>query len=496
MRVRRVDTSAWPTVKILVAAPGTDAAAAEFTLKEKPGGPAIAASSLTEVSPRLNQASTVIALDTSRSLSPAHLEAARNALTKFVAELDAGEQVAVLAFNDTVELADGFTKDRDALTAALSQLKLGGQKTELYRAMLSGVDLLKNIPGRRALLVITDGKDEGAGITAGQVEGAAEQNNVAISVIGLPGLRGNDSELYLPLMRQFAEDTGGLYRMADSPESLEDAVYSLLVDHRGMPGGMYELAFTMADAPLPSSGTNAELTRTHDGATQTALISLNAPQSAQPAPSAVPDTPVPPAAPLSATARDAAPDRTAQSPASREPAGTTVDQPGSASATSSAGPVAQPAPVNAPPIVQPREAENAIAHFWWIIPLLLLLWLAYRWFKRGARTPGQSQSNTLQNSGNGLLVLYFLELDKSFPLKPGTMILGSGETNDMSINAPGIAEVHAEFCVGDECIMRGLGNSRGITLNGEPVTKPAKLRVGDELRFGSTRAVVKDRLIK
>jgi Mg-chelatase subunit ChlD len=282
LTVKRVDTSDWPTVRVIVEALGREQTRGFMMTLPAPGtagGANIAASGVTELSDSARPASIVVALDISRSLSPAHLKVIKGSLARYVDELDKDEQVALLAFNDSVELVSGFTSDREAFKQALARLRVAGESTELYRAMLSGLELMKHIPGRRALLVITEGKNEGGSVSREEVLRMAEANDIRILAIGLATVTGNESQQYLAALKELAEASGGDFHSAASAETLQEAFYELLTGERDSMTRMYEAVFGIPTDIRPSSGQtlNAVLSRIYRNTTQTAGLELKIP---------------------------------------------------------------------------------------------------------------------------------------------------------------------------------------------------------------------------
>ena len=534
--IKRTDTSDWPTVRVLIEAPGREIAQGFMLSLPGAGGSEdtrIAASGVSELTSGPRPASIVVALDTSRSLSPAHLQAAKSALSRYADELDKDEQVALLAFDDAVQLVSGFTSDRQAFKTDLSRLKPSGNFTELYRAMLSGLDLMKNIPGQRALLVITDGKDEGRDVTPEQVIHAARDNGIPILAIGLATLPGTESEQYLPGLQAMADATGGAFRRVGSAEELREASYELLVGERGRATRIYEAVFGIPGDIRPVSGRklDAILSRIYGKTTQMAEIVLTVPTTIGQAAGSLPAAPIrekeekalPPgvktvqvsisdylaladtessAPPVSITRDDteafetegaAPPISIAQaereiSVAEAPPVSITRDDAKpiliAAEDTSAASPQnrAYSAPTGAG-----QESESGVS-LWWSL-LVLLLFLALLWWVY--RRSGLFTKNRVKDGSQPLLI-EFPELNRSFPLKPGTMVLGASPDNDIVVDDdPAIGASHVEFCVGDDCKINNLLASKNLLLNGRQVQGTAALKPGDQLVLGSTRAIIR-----
>lgn len=99
-----------------------------------------------------NEAATVIALDTSRSMlgddvTPNRLEAARKLAEDFVRHAPRSARVGLIGFSDVASLLVEPTTDHQAVLEALAKVQ-PGQNTSLTGAVVAGVRLL---PGRKGL---------------------------------------------------------------------------------------------------------------------------------------------------------------------------------------------------------------------------------------------------------------------------------------------------------------------------------------------------------
>lgn len=134
--------------------------------------------------------SIMLALDASGSMRKS-AEMAKAAAGRFVDALRAEDQLALVLFADVSELAHDLGTDRESTQAAIAQYEAKGG-TALYDALGDSLERLKRAQGRRAIVVVTDGRDEdnpgtgpGSVRTFQQVMDAAGEVDAAIFAIGV-----------------------------------------------------------------------------------------------------------------------------------------------------------------------------------------------------------------------------------------------------------------------------------------------------------------------
>src|SRR6267142_2381956 len=100
----------------------------------------------------------VLMLDTSASTEE-KLRQIQNAAVAFVEQLQPADRVEIISFDDQVRELNTFTSDRAALKSAILKTH-SGQSTKLYDAFGVALDTLRKVPGRRAIVLFTDGVDQ------------------------------------------------------------------------------------------------------------------------------------------------------------------------------------------------------------------------------------------------------------------------------------------------------------------------------------------------
>ncbi|NIR32275.1 MAG: VWA domain-containing protein [Gammaproteobacteria bacterium] len=132
----------------------TPARETEVSLQVQPGDHSL------KVTQPIN--SIVLIWDTSGSME-GRLEDLREAILSYLNEIQPTERLNLIRFDEKPEvLLQEFTSDRSRLLAAVDgKFELGGG-TALYDAIEEGIKLLGSAKGNRALVVMTDGEDDGS----------------------------------------------------------------------------------------------------------------------------------------------------------------------------------------------------------------------------------------------------------------------------------------------------------------------------------------------
>lgn len=153
----------------------------------------------------------VVLLDTSASMED-NLSATRDAaLSFFESAIEPKDRAALITFSDRPTIAAKMTNQLRELGGALAGLK-AERGTALYDALIYSLFYLNGIKGQRALLLLSDGKDEVSRFTVDQALEFARRSGVTIYTVGLDIPRLDTTRR---LLRSIAEDTGGSAHFID-----------------------------------------------------------------------------------------------------------------------------------------------------------------------------------------------------------------------------------------------------------------------------------------
>ena len=136
-------------------------------------GPAVAA---------VEEVPVILAVDSSRSLSPAENERVRALAAGLARELPGGRRSALLAFDDEVRwlVEPGRGAGAAALGDALSEATPRGRVTVLHDALVRAVQAL---PGGGVVVLFSDGKDEESATTLEDVARLAAAQSVQVVAV-------------------------------------------------------------------------------------------------------------------------------------------------------------------------------------------------------------------------------------------------------------------------------------------------------------------------
>jgi Ca-activated chloride channel family protein len=163
-----------------------------------------------------------ILFDNSASMGPL-LDYTRVAALRFFQEaLTPRDRAAVITFNRVPRLAVSLTNDLRVLGGGLAGLTAEGE-TALYDSVMFGLYYFASVRGQRALLLLSDGKDEASRFDFDETLDYARRAGVTLYAIGLF----QQANSVRSKLQELADETGGRAFFIDDLGKLSE-VYSLI----------------------------------------------------------------------------------------------------------------------------------------------------------------------------------------------------------------------------------------------------------------------------
>lgn len=177
----------------------------------------------------LDSSGSMAALDVNSGLT--RLQAAQAAARLYVENMSDGDYAAVVTFSTTARIVQGLTNSKSSLIDAIDSLA-PTDATNFGDAITSAVEAVGSRPGKRAMILLTDGDDTvdakysgDPSVWFGKADStryqgllAAQTNDFRIYTVSL----GVDiSDIGKADLQTFADQTGGTYYAAPTTSSLE-----------------------------------------------------------------------------------------------------------------------------------------------------------------------------------------------------------------------------------------------------------------------------------
>ena len=514
-----------------------------------------------EVATQVNQdavISVVMVIDISGSMEGKPVQEAMRAANALLDQLSPDDRAAIIAFADEVNSLDptvleegkelGFTTDKNAVRNVVNFLDTKiGWDTPLYDAIYKGVKMISTEPaGKRAVVVMTDGKDERDNAQGVPVKDAgslstpddpineANRYNIPIFSIGL------GTKLDTKYLQRLAERTGGVYQQAPQPEELtplfENVVnqlktqYLLAYESRLERDSNYHSLMVRVTLPqgqdfdetkfqiIPSaSGSSEELAESPDPAVastsgETGSIAISSDTSS----SVAQETPPAPASGVQDiidTIRDTVEDQPTlaivigagillllilivalvvvllrgRGAEDEEYAPIEFEE-----SYSPAPPPWRPSPSDASTPMPPpsREERTEVAPGAWGEPGAEAAPFSPAAGPPGAEIPAAGGTRIIERGPKHLAMLVDRsQPDRKYDLR-GTTNVGRANDNQIVLNDPTVSRHHAWIkAEEDSFLIFDVGSANGTFVNDERIEEPRQLQNGDAVRFGDAEFV-------
>ena len=161
-----------------------------------------------------------LAVDRSFSMAGERLALARRAGREFLRSLRPSDRSMLLAIGSDTEVVAPLSSDRLAQISGLEALT-PWSTTGLHDAIIAAINLIQPNPGRRALVLISDGQDRYSDATAAQALEAARRSDVLVYPLAVGKNRP-------ALFAELAALTGGRSFFVTDPRQLESTLSTIV----------------------------------------------------------------------------------------------------------------------------------------------------------------------------------------------------------------------------------------------------------------------------
>jgi VWFA-related protein len=170
---------------------------------------------------------------------------AEDAIADFVRGLDRSDSVAVYTFSRNLSRASSLTRDRSNAIMGLRKA-VAGDDTALYNALLLCLRDAAKVPGRKVVIVFSNGPDNASMVAPDDVRAVAEDEGIPIYVISTNEV--NKDSISSGVFRRITSRTGGKAYWAKTWQKQVEAFESIREDL----GNAYTV--TYYPSPNPNEG--------------------------------------------------------------------------------------------------------------------------------------------------------------------------------------------------------------------------------------------------
>lgn len=183
-----------------------------------------------------------VLLDHSGSMEK-RMEAAKTAAIEFFKEiLKKNDRAFIAAFAGDPSRNAPFVSEVATLEAQVNAIPKAAGGTALYDAIITGLYRFRNVQGRKALIVITDGEDTASRMAYEEMLTYARASRVPLYFIGVGFALGGDGK-----MKALAAETGGIAYFIRNVEQLSETYRKLEQDLRSQYLISYQTETTKKD---------------------------------------------------------------------------------------------------------------------------------------------------------------------------------------------------------------------------------------------------------
>jgi Ca-activated chloride channel family protein len=172
--------------------------------------------------------SVMLLVDSSASMNDMHAGKRKydfvvDAARKMVGQVQSNDQVMVMGFNQTSWVISELTSDKGAISEKLMQPAVLTGRTALFDVLVTAVKQMHDFPGRRVLVLCSDGQDSASKTTLDELIKFLQSTDVTIFVLGTDHRldvwhKGRD------VLKKISDASGGYAFHSNSEEELSSSI--------------------------------------------------------------------------------------------------------------------------------------------------------------------------------------------------------------------------------------------------------------------------------
>jgi uncharacterized protein YegL len=162
----------------------------------------------------------VLIVDRSGSMSTGSaLTYAMAGVGSFLSQVKSNDYISLISFSDDIKVENDFTVNAGEVFQQVKTLKAGGG-TRLNDAIAKGIQMVSNREGRKVIVFLTDGVDNGSKFTVRNLEQMNIGEDIFLYGIGLGQVDDN-------ILKRITSITEGTFESTPSPEELQNLYISV-----------------------------------------------------------------------------------------------------------------------------------------------------------------------------------------------------------------------------------------------------------------------------
>ncbi len=124
-----------------------------------------------------------VCVDSSKSISKKNFLKLKKIASTIIKKSPAHNKFILYKFNDEVVTLGSFSENKSYYSETIESLQQHGKRTKLYNCLFTATEELAHKKGKKSILLLTDGKDEGSFILPDDVVNNAREHTIPIYTI-------------------------------------------------------------------------------------------------------------------------------------------------------------------------------------------------------------------------------------------------------------------------------------------------------------------------